>query len=831
MSRPIIPILISYLIGLAAGYYIDIPFHIIIALLFISASLTTVSILIKKVPVIFFALSMLTLFILGIGRMEAILNPFLPENHITKIISDRPLSLEGKISEPPERLLDKTRLYINLSALYIGDVSYPVTGRLLLTVGNTTLAGDPIPTPTLPLKGREFSDENRLKYGDSIRFLAKIKKPRNFHNPGGFDYERYLALKGIFSTAYLKDAEGIVKTDEENPSYTGWIEGMRDSIRENVFKNAGDTAPVLLSLITGEQGEIPRETREAFSRAGTAHILAISGEHIGIIAFASFAIILWLLKRSEKVMLTVNIYKAAAILTIPSIILYSMIAGSGFSIVRAAIMGGVLLMAVLLDRRRDIASLVAFAAFLILTFEPQALFDISFQLSFASVISLALIVPHLKTIYANLEERNRTATRRILSWLAMLSFVSIAATIGTSPLVAYYFNRVSIISPVANLVTVPIVGFIIVPIGLLSSILIPVSQAFSGLLISVNSHLLTLIIKFTALIASVPMASIRVVTPDILEVSLFYLLIASFIYRKEFHLARRLLIAALAITIILESFYFLKPRLQTELKITFLDVGQGESTLVEFPGGKRMLIDGGGFPDSDLDVGEMILAPFLWHKRIRDIDYLVLSHPNSDHYGGLPFVLRNFNVGEVWESGVEEESEGYAEFKRAAREGSLRHKVVGDGEGISVNGVTIKVLNPPKGYVPKDDRAANNGSLVLKVIYGDTSFLFTGDIEKDAEYALLSKGGDLKSTILKVPHHGSLTSSTVEFLNKVRPEKAVFSVGYNNRFGFPKEAVLKRYKDIGADIYRTDRDGAITASTDSVNTRFFNSAIHQVLSR
>ena len=437
----------------------------------------------------------------------------------------------------------------------------------------------------------------------------------------------------------------------------------------------------------------------------------------------------------------------------------------------------------------------------------------------------------VKTIYANIEETNRTATRRILSWFAMLSFVSIAAAIGTSPLVAYYFNRVSIISPVANLVTVPIIGFIIVPIGLLSSILIPVSQTFSGWLISVNSHLLSLIIKFTALIASVPMASIRVVTPDILEVSLFYLLIASFIYRKESHLARRLLIAALALMVAVGFFHVLKPGFQKDLKVTFLEVGQGESTLIEFPGGKRMLIDGGGFPDSDIDVGEMIIAPFLWHERIREIDYLVLSHPNSDHYGGLPFILRNFNVGEVWESGVEEGSEGYAEFKRTVREEGLRYKVVGDGEDIAVNDVTINVLNPPRGYMPKGDRAANNGSLVLKVSYGDTSFLFTGDIEKEAEYALLSKGDELKSTILKVPHHGSLTSSTVEFLNKVRPGKAVFSVGYNNRFGFPKEAVLKRYEYLGTDIYRTDRDGAITASTDGANTRFFKSTSHQALSR
>src|SRR3989304_9496322 len=175
MSRPIIPILISYLLGLAAGYCIDIPFQITIALLLISASLTTASILLRRLPAIFFALSMLTLFILGIGRMEAILNPFLPENHITKIISDGPLSLAGSISEPPERLLDKTRLYINLSALYIGDVSYPVTGRLLLTVGNTTLAGDPIPTPTPPLKGRGGLGVEQIKKSGKKKVLLTHK--------------------------------------------------------------------------------------------------------------------------------------------------------------------------------------------------------------------------------------------------------------------------------------------------------------------------------------------------------------------------------------------------------------------------------------------------------------------------------------------------------------------------------------------------------------------------------------------------------------------------------------------------------------------------------
>lgn len=804
MPRPIIPILISYLLGLIAGYYLNVPLHIPILLLFISASLASASILIRKRPFIFFAFSMLTLFTLGFARMNELLNPFLPENHIANLISEEPLSLEGRISESPDLGVGKTRLPIDLSTLYVGDISHPVTGKLLLTVGEK---------------------ETGFKYGEAIRFLARVKRPRNFHNPGGFDYEKYLALKGIFATSFLKDAEGIVRIAEGSRSFNGWIEDVRESIRDNVQKNAGTSSPLLLALITGDQGEIPKETREAFSKAGTAHILAISGEHIALIIIISVALLVYLLKCSEQIMLAINIYKVAAFITIPAIVIYSLIAGGGFSIVRSAIMGGTVLTAVFIDRRKDVPSLVAFAAFIMLVFEPQALFDISFQLSFASVISLMLIVPHLKRIYhrnddAALETVTRTASGQLLSWLFMLAAVSLAATVGTAPLVAYYFNRVSIISPIANLMTVPITGFIIVPIGLLSSILIPVSQTVSGWLVFVDSWLISAIVKLTGLLASIPMASIRVVTPNLFEMALFYVITVLTIYRSKFKWAKRILLPAVALMVAVELFYFFKPWFQNDLKVTFLDVGQAESTLIEFPGGKRMLIDGGGSPNTDFDVGEKVVAPFMWHKKIRRLDYLVLSHPNSDHYGGLPFIVRNFDIGAVWESGIEEENAGYADFKRAIRERLLVSKKVGDGDALIINRATIKVLNPPKGYSATNDMAANNGSLALKMTYGYTSFLFTGDIEKEAEEYLLSKGSGLKSTVLKVPHHGSLTSSTEAFLELVRPEKAVFSVGYKNRFGFPKDAVIARYKNIQAETYRTDRDGAITASSDGNKVRF-----------
>lgn len=799
MSRPVIPVLAFYTAGLVVGYYSSIPFHFLILSLFTLASLTATITLARRGSLLFFTLAMLTLFILGIARMEAILYPFLARNHIANLDSNDPLSLEGRISEFPDTGIDKTRLCIDLTTLYKEDVPYPMTGRLLLTIGEK---------------------ETDLRYGETVRFLARVREPHNFNNPGGFDYRKYLALKGIFATAFLKDADGIVKTGERRPSIKGWVDDMRDSIRRNVYNNGGTSAPVLLALITGDQGEISKHTREAFSKAGTAHILAISGEHVALIIMLSFVLLIWLLKLSERVMLTVNVYKIAAVITIPGIAMYSLIAGGGFSIVRSAVMGGTALAALLIDRRRDIQSMVAFAAFMILVFEPQAIFDISFQLSFASVISLMLMVPYLKRVYerddnGGLATETTSVSDRIMSHTLMLAIVSFAATVGTAPLVAYYFNRVSIISPIANLVTVPVVGFIIVPIGLLSSLLIPVSLTVSGWLVSLDSWLISVVVRVTDLIAAIPFTSIRVVTPDLFEISLFYLMVVTAIYRKRFKWAKMFLPPVALLLITIGSFYCLRPWFQDDLRVTYLDVGQAESALIEFPGGKRMLIDGGGSPNIDFDVGEKVVAPFLWRQRIKSIDYVVVSHPNSDHYGGLPFIVRNFDVGEVWESGIEDNSMRYADFKEALKEKSLTSKIVGDGDALVMDRAVIEVLSPPKGYSATDDRAANNGSLVMSVRFGDISFLFTGDIEKAAEERLIiSKGNGLKSTVVKVPHHGSLTSSTDGFLEKVQPQKAVFSVGYNNRFGFPKKAIVQRYKDIKADMYRTDRDGAIVVSSD-----------------
>ena len=255
------------------------------------------------------------------------------------------------------------------------------------------------------------------------------------------------------------------------------------------------------------------------------------------------------------------------------------------------------------------------------------------------------------------------------------------------------------------------------------------------------------------------------------------------------------------------------------MRITSIDVGQGESTLIQFPKGSTMLIDGGGFYDNSFDVGRLVVAPVIWKKKIKKVDYLVLSHPHPDHLNGLVSIAGIFKVNEVWTNGEKVYTEPFQEFETIISEKKIKHIII-DREHPDriVNGVQIEFLHPPKtawhDTSTIDHSEINNHSLVIKLTYKDISMLFTGDIYQEVERELIDAETDLKSTILKVPHHGSGTSSSLPFLEKVQPQIALFNVGFENIFNLPSPTILERYKNQDCQIFRTDRDGAITIETD-----------------
>ncbi|MBU4011681.1 MAG: MBL fold metallo-hydrolase, partial [Proteobacteria bacterium] len=328
------------------------------------------------------------------------------------------------------------------------------------------------------------------------------------------------------------------------------------------------------------------------------------------------------------------------------------------------------------------------------------------------------------------------------------------------------------------------------------------------------------------------------ITPSVFEIVLYYLflftvfeILKRIIIKKETKkngsvfesIMLRAPFFALIILIIAgyaDLWHWLDKRiLHEDLRVTVVDVGQGTSSLLELPGGYNVLVDGGGFSDNDVfDVGRNIIAPFLWNKKINTVDVLVLSHTNSDHLNGLLYIADNFNVKEIWSNGEAADSLGYKNFLEIIKKKNIKMQSFEYiKRGKTINGVMFKILYPEADFMEKKEkwRKGDNSSLVLKTVFGTKSFLFTGDIKARGEADITKIAGRLlKSTVIIVPHHGSKTSSTEEFIDKVNPEIAIISAGWKNRYKFPSPLVLDRYKKRMCNIYRTDENGAIEMSTD-----------------
>ena len=798
---PLIPVFIAYAIGIYLGHFV-LPFSSrtlgfsLLAALVLWGSLIAV----KRTGQGSWA-AVLFFFILGIFSIHLYLDPPRPASDISNFRGFDRIAVEGIIDQPPHRSPDGTRLWIRPEKVVLPNHPYPVEGRLILFLQE---------------------EGEALDVGNRIRFLCKLYPPRGFHNPSGFSYERHLAFERIHTLGFLSVKNGYLKIAEgfKNP-FLLRIENWRNHIRNFLTTRARPpSSSIFQALMLGEQENIPEEVKEHFILTGTAHLLAISGDQFGIVAFLSFSLLIWILKRSEWLLLSVPVRKWAAGLTIPFIILYAIIAGGGISVIRAMIMLITFLLSILFGRERNLLHTLGLAAFLILIFSPPSLFDISFQLSFLAVLSILYFVPRI--LHALKQEQiplpTKTSLKKgIRDYFNISLLATGVAILGTAPFVALHFNRISPIGLVTNLFVIPWVGFLIVPLTLVASIFSFFFHPFASLLLSLNDFLTVILLKVLAFVASIPFSSIFLSTPTILEIIAFYLLLVSAVHLQKRKKMRYLALGLCAFFILDLAYWNTKDFFRKDLTLTFIDVGQGDSILVEFPKGKRMLIDGGGLYGDRFDTGKNVIAPFLWEKKIRRLDYLVLTHPDPDHVKGLDFTASHFWIGQFWDSGFH--SDPLSPLKETLRRRRVERSSLNDGTPPQVTGgVTISFLNPPAKALPaaevRDTSLSNNHSLVMKLRFRNVQVLLAGDIEKEAEYRLMRDGASLRADILKVPHHGSASSSTPSFLERVKPTHAIFSVGERNIGKLPHPDVLKRYEQLGAKIFRTDRHGAITVMTD-----------------
>ncbi len=813
--RPIIWLTISMIVGIIAGEACPGYSRWVLAPA-VAVGVALVVSLKRKVP----ALLLPLLFFSGIGYLsiQPWVEPRFPDHHIRHLVDSKACKITGTILDKPVYNRNRTRFVMEVVSIVQDGSPVPACGRLRVTVSKGPIS---------------------LSKGDKVSFFGRLRSIRNFNNPGGFDYERYMAFQGIWARSYAAVEKLSIQSRGKASTRMAVFDDRRTRISE-MIDGLGTEAPgssqsvkaVSRALLIGDRKGISTALREKFNRAGVGHLLAISGLHIGIVATVTFTIFRWIVAWLSPVLWAGWTRRTAAILTFVPVLAYGFLAGMSPSTQRAVIMVSIFLLTLLFDRDQDLINTICVAGMLILVINPPALFSISFQLSFAAVL---VIVSGMSLMRPILQKTKGVKATLITKGVAFMA-VTLFATVGTAPLVMAYFNQVSLIGIVVNIIAIPLVGFLAVPLGLLAVFIQVFSTGAASACLQLSHWVLEKAILVIDFFSGLPAAALETITPSLVEISLFYLmLLGVFSWLSARHrekqsnlsvgMRRGFAYGMILFAVfggVLDAGYWIHQRfLHKDLRIMIFDVGQGSAALLELPGGRNLLIDGGGFADNAVfDTGKYIIAPYLLRNKIKTIHTLFLSHPNSDHLNGLIYIAEHFNVEQAITNNESSPTMGYQLFVEALKKYGIDAPGYRALERITtVAGTKIEILYPPEDFLEKTLqekwRNKNNNSLVVKVSYGQHAFLFPGDIMAKGEKALVAAAGkNLKSTVLVSPHHGSGSSSTPLLIEQVNPETVVVSCGWMNRFKFPDRAVLQRYEAIGAKVLRTDINGAVQIRTD-----------------
>jgi competence protein ComEC len=700
------------------------------------------------------------------------------------------------------------------------------------------------------LYGKPGEPQPDLGYGQNVELEGKLRRARNFRNPGAFDFVAYLARQEIYWTASGRAASVRVLPGRCGSRFWKPIFDLRGAALNQLQKlNRGDSyrTGMLQAILIGETANLDKVWTDHFRRTGTYHTLVISGLHVTVLA-GSFLFLLRLCFVPEV---------PALIATMFGTWIYALVSGCQAPAVRSAAGLTLFIVARYFFRRGRLLNILAAIASVLIVLDPEQLFEASFQLSFLAVAVIgALATPviertsgplarglkNLADVDRDLRMEPRAANLRVelrlvAETLSLWTRVSERICLGAAGLVlrglffayelivvsaviqfglalpmAVYFHRLSLTGLTANLFVVPLMCAV-VPVGF--------AAIFTGW-------------KFIAVIAGWLLAASewiaamhvrwepqwRIPDPPLWLAMLFVASILGLALLRRRGWALCLSLAILAVLIV----HPLAPQVERGVfEATSIDVGQGDSLFLAFPDGRQALLDGGGVAamglhrKARLDIGEDVVSPYLWTRSIRRLDVIILSHPHEDHIGGLPAVVDNFRPRELWIGSVADTPE-WRHLRSEALRCGVRIVHLESGMHFHYGGTAVEVLAPAHDHEPSET-APNNDSLVLRVCYGSRSFLFTGDIERRVESELVA-AGLAHSDVLKVAHHGSKTSSGAPFLDLVRPTFAVISDGFENSFGMPHEAVLGRLAERHAAVLRTDQCGLVSLKSDGRRIRF-----------
>lgn len=733
-------------------------------------------------------------FLLGFVRASAVYAPqALPGDHIVHLPLPGSYELEAEIVSGNFMTGRKATVVLEALRVRRGGAWHEARGRVRVTLRSARAT---------------------WAEGTRLRAFLKLRKPRDFGNRGEFAYTAYLARQGIYVTAWV-DSDGGWERLAESTGPFGSLVRWRlrvAAVFERVASPQG--AAVLRALVLGDQSTIAPELREIFSRLGVGHVLSISGLHVALVAGAGYAAARWILSRSEFVLLYTSVPKLAACASFAPVLLYGTIAGDNVATRRAIFMLGAVIGALLYNREAHLFTVLAVAALVVVLHSPGATGDISFQLSFVAVWSLAVAGRAFRRWWPQSQlvppgGPQPSKWRRVYSYatyyVAASLWLSSAATVATAPLTAWHFNHVALLAPLANLCVVPILGSLAVLLGLLAAFAEPCSSTLAAAFAYAGSVVVDWGAVLMRVLDRVPFASTRVATPKSWEVAAWFAVLLGVAHGERW--GRRVAMAAALVAMTASgALRWLHENRQQALALTFLSVGQASATLVEFPGGIRWLVDAGGLGDGSFDVGGRVIAPALWARGILHLDAVALTHPQFDHYGSLPAVVRLFRPAWFFHNGEESDAFHYRRLRKTLNAQAVFPVALLAGAERCIGGVHVSVWNPQGS--PRE-RNPNEDSLVLLFQYGGRAVLLPGDIESRAERALLASADWSGIDVLNVPHHGSRTSSTEHFVATLRPRLAIVSLGWQNRFGFPHAEVRRRYAAAGSWLLRTDLDGAI----------------------
>lgn len=622
-----------------------------------------------------------------------------------------------------------------------------------------------------------------MKYGDSLYIEGEFKQPEEARNYKGYNYKQYLKTKKIIGTVELEKAK-ILKSS--NGSFIHNIQKyIRDTINGTLTDEEGN---LLLAILLGDKDKLSEDIQESFKTSNLSHMLAVSGAHVSYIILG----LTYVLQNS------IIGKKNGKIVCMIFLLAFMAITNFTPSVTRACIMAILTLLSSIIYRKSDVYTNISVVALITLIFNPYSLLDLGFQLSYGGTIGIIIFIKRIQ---------GKKSNSKVINYIKQMALVSIYANIIIIPIMMYHFNTVSFTFIISNIMASPILGIIVIT-GFLFIIASITVKPLTRLIAIFIKPILSILIKISQICSKLPFSNILVVTPYMFNVISYYAIILYCIKSKKNNKCK-IIICLLIVLILINFIIYIFPQ---KLRIFFIDVGQGDSTLIITPDKKTVLIDGGG--SDSFDVGEKVLLPYLLDRRILKIDYVLISHFDTDHCGGILTIMEKVKVKNIIISEQAEHSENYERFKKLMIHKKIRLIEVKKGDKIKIGRYSeFKILFPTSRLL--SENPLNNNSIVAQFNYNNFKMLFTGDIEKLAEQQILkAEKAEIRADILKVAHHGSKTSSIPEFIKAVKPKIALIGVGKNNTFGHPNQQTIKNLENIKCRIYRTDLQGEIIIKID-----------------